>query len=116
MVSETADFTQGGFGLEVPSVESSFRVLSAHERGVCLSEGIRTRLVTLAKTLVKLWDKAQGTEVRSGNLLYAAGEHLAKMQFINERVAKFFVVICFADFCRNITWEILGWLLCKRFL
>lgn len=74
---------------------------SAHERGVCLSEGIRSHLLTLAKMLIKLWDNAQGAEVRSDNLLYAAGKHLAKMQFINEGVAKLFVIINSADFCRN---------------
>lgn len=54
--------------------------------------------------------------MRSDNLLYAAGKHLAKMQFINGRVAKVFVIICSADFCRNITWEIVGWLLRNIFL
>jgi len=66
--------------------------------------------------LIKLWDKAQGTQARSDNLLYAAGKHLAKMQFINERVANFFVIIFSADFFRNKTWEIVGRLLCNRFL
>lgn len=90
-----------------------FTSCSACERGVCLSGGIRSHLVTLAKTLIKLWDKAQGAEVRSDNLLCAAGKHLAKMQFITERVAKlvFFVLSFSADFCRNVTWEIVGWLL-----
>lgn len=78
---------------------------------MCLSGGIRARLVRLAKTLIKPWDKAGGAGVRSDNLLCAAGKHLAKMQFTTERVAKLVFLSFSADLCRNVTWEIVGWLL-----